>query len=69
MDYMPGFGHLASNLQFVPQIKMDIGSLFGAPDRLYAGMEIAYWDNKFGIDSDVADSDQTAVSAILKLHF
>jgi nucleoside-specific outer membrane channel protein Tsx len=33
-----------------PEIKMDVGDLFGKPDTVYVGLEYQYWRNKFGYD-------------------
>ncbi|MCP5279307.1 MAG: hypothetical protein H6935_13255 [Thiobacillus sp.] len=32
-----------------PQVRVDVGDMFGRPDRLYMGLEYQYWDNKFGV--------------------
>jgi len=70
IDFVAGFGPQAQNFHFSPQIKLDIGNFWGKPGVLYAGVDIDYWTNKYGIqDSDALDTDQFAVSALLKFHF
>ncbi len=69
-DFVVGFGPQAQNFHFSPQIKLDIGNFWGKPGVLYAGVDIDYWTNKFGLqDSDALDTDQVAVSALVKFHF
>ena len=56
----------ASDFHFNPQLKADVSSFVGfTKSKLEAGIEYSYWNNKFGIASDDAES---AVSAIVKLH-
>jgi len=70
LDYVAGFGPQASNVHFNPQVKLDVGNFYGKAGKLFAGVEIDYWSNKFGIeDSSFFDTDQLAFSAILKYHF
>ena len=70
VDFVAGFGPQAQNFHFSPQIKLDIGNFWGKPGVLYAGVDIDYWTNKFGLqDSDAFDTDQVAVSALVKFHF
>ncbi len=69
-DFVAGYGPQAQNFHFSPQIKLDIGNFWGKPGVLYAGVDIDYWTNKFGIqDSDAFDTDQFAASALVKFHF
>jgi len=54
------------NLHICPQLKLDVGALFGIEaGSLYAGVEYDYWENKYG----VRGSDQSAFSGLLKYHF
>lgn len=70
VDFVAGFGPQAQNFHFSPQIKLDIGNFWGKPGVLYAGVDIDYWTNKFGLqDSDAFDTDQFAASALVKFHF
>ena len=69
-DFVAGYGPQEQNFHFVPQIKLDIGNFWGKPEALYAGVEIDYWINKFGLEgSDTFDTDQLAISGIVKFHF
>jgi nucleoside-specific outer membrane channel protein Tsx len=53
-----------------PQIKLDIGNFFGKPDKMYAGVELDFWWNKYQIPStDFFDTNQQAVSLLFKYHF
>lgn len=65
-------GDDTDNLHVNPQLKFDIGVLFGMREQaLLAGVEYDYWKNKYGVqDGDFGlDSDQSAISALLKYHF
>ena len=69
-DYIFGSGPQHANFHFNPQIKLDLGDFYGNPDKLFVGVEIDYWTNKYGIkDSSAFDTDQFAVSGLLKYHF
>jgi nucleoside-specific outer membrane channel protein Tsx len=49
IDYTSGYGGCVAHTLAQPQIRVDIGDLFGTPKKLYAGIEYQYWHNKFGI--------------------
>jgi nucleoside-specific outer membrane channel protein Tsx len=49
VDYTTGYAGNAEHTLTQPQIRADIGDLFGYPKKLYAGIEYQYWHNKFGI--------------------
>ena len=57
-----------SDFHFNPQLKLDIGNYFNAPKVLYAGIEYSYWNNKYGLNDDVMETEN-AVSALVKWHF
>lgn len=57
-----------SEFQFTPQIKLDVSNFWGNPGVLYAGVEYQYWNNKFGLDDTLIDT-QSSVSALVKFHF
>jgi len=70
MDYVAGYGPQASNLHLNPQLKLDVGNFYGHSDKFFIGIELDYWSNKFGIeDSPFFDTDQVAISGIVKYHF
>ena len=60
-----------SNLHFSPQLKFDLGPWLGiSPEHWYAGIEYDYWSNKYGIpDSDVFETNQNTLSAMVQLKF
>jgi len=70
-DYVFGTGPQHSNFHFNPQVKLDLGHLSGGKsDQLFVGVEIDYWTNKYGIkDSSAFETDQFAVSGLIKYHF
>jgi len=70
-DYVFGAGPQHSNFHFNPQIKFDLGDFYGSQsDKLFVGVEIDYWTNKYGIkDSSAFETDQFAASGIIKYHF
>ncbi len=43
-------GEAGPDLNFNPQLKLDVGRLFGYEEMIYAGFEYYHWNNKFGID-------------------
>ena len=58
-------GLAESDLNFNPQLKLDLGKLLGYPQILYGGIEYNHWNNKFGIDG----VNERNVSGLLKLQF
>lgn len=48
-----------------PQLRWDVGSHFGKPDKAYVGMEYHYWRNKFGIE----DLDDRVPQALFVYKF
>ncbi len=62
-----------SNLHINPQVKYDMGMLINGEqgaNKFFVGIEVDYWKNKYGIKSSPAfDTNQTAVSALVKYHF
>jgi len=70
-DWVVGFGSEDWNYHLNPQLTFDLGALaFDAPKKLYAGFEFDLWWNKYQIpDSSAFDTNQQAVSLLLKYHF
>lgn len=68
LDWSTAESDHESELQFTPQIKLDVGHFMGNPGVLYAGVEYQYWNNKFGLDETLIDT-QSSVSALVKYHF
>ncbi|MGM0981935.1 MAG: DUF5020 family protein [Pseudomonadota bacterium] len=68
LDYSTAESDHKSELNFTPQLKLDIGNFRGSPGVLYAGIEYAYWRNKYGLSDSVMDTE-SSVSALIKFHF
>ena len=65
-------GDNTDNLHICPQLKFDVGIFFGMrAQSLLAGVEYDYWKNKYGVqDGDFGlDTNQSAISALVKYHF
>lgn len=67
-----GFADLASSMDgrpahqaIVPQLLLDMGALGGQPGRLLAGVELQYWNNKFGVGS----ADEFVVQPMLHWRY
>ena len=70
IDYV--FGDGTDHVHICPQLKFDIGVLFGMEEqKLFAGVEYDYWKNKYGVrDGDFGlKSDQNTFSGLIKYHF
>lgn len=69
-DWVTGFGSEDWSYHLNPQLTMDVGALHGAPKKFYMGIEVDLWWNKYQIpDSSAFDTNQQAVSFLLKYHF
>ena len=71
LDATDEIGAGASSMNFTSQIKWDLGKsvLSMKPGKLYLGLELAYWNNKFGIqDTPGFRTDERATSLLLKWH-
>lgn len=62
VDFAGSQGERESSIVGAPQLLVDIGNFWGAPDRLHAGIEYQFWRNKFGIDG----VDEDVVQLMLK---
>ena len=68
-DWVLGIGNEDWSYHLNPQITMDLGSKWGNPKKLYAGVELDLWWNKYQIPSSPTfDTDQYAISLLLKYH-
>jgi len=65
VDFIGSHGQCASQIVSQPSLKIDLGSFSGRPERLYAGVEWAYWRNKYGIQG----FNQTAPQAVVMWVF
>jgi|TARA_A100001518_G_C1205847_1_gene48670 nucleoside-specific outer membrane channel protein Tsx len=68
LDYSTAEPDHKSELNFTPQLKLDIGHFQGNPGVLYAGVEYSYWRNKYGLSDNLIETE-SSVSALLKFHF
>ncbi|WP_317923561.1 hypothetical protein [Cupriavidus sp. TA19] len=48
VDFIGAHGSCSSQILAEPQLKLDVGDLFGYRDKFYIGVEVQYWRNKFG---------------------
>jgi len=48
VDLIGAHGNCARQVLSQPQLRLDVGDLFGHPNKVYAGVEYQYWHNKFG---------------------
>jgi nucleoside-specific outer membrane channel protein Tsx len=68
-DWVLGLGSEGWNYHLNPQVSLDVGNLWGAPDKFFAGVEVDLWWNKYQIPNSPAfDTNQSAVSLMLKYH-
>ena len=65
MDVRGDEGRSKADVNFNPQLKVDIGKIFGVQKLLYAGIEYSHWDNKFGIKG----VDERNVSGLIQAKF
>ncbi len=50
VDVIGAHGSCTRQVVAQPQLRLDLGDLWGQPGKVYAGVEYQYWHNKFGID-------------------
>jgi nucleoside-specific outer membrane channel protein Tsx len=68
-DWVVGLGSEDWNYHLNPQVSVDVGHFWGAPAKLFAGVELDCWWNKYQIrNSPGFDTNQSAVSLMLKWH-
>lgn len=69
-DWVLGLGSEDWSYHLNPQITMDLGARGGEPGKFFGGVELDFWWNKYQIpDSGSFDTNQAAVSLLLKYHF
>lgn len=61
-DFAGSEGDFSANQLIVPRFLLDVGALAGHKNRLFAGIEWQYWNNKFG----VLDADESVIQFQLK---
>jgi Nucleoside-binding outer membrane protein len=68
-DWVLGLGSEGWNYHLNPQISVDLGNIWGSPDKFYAGVEWDLWWNKYQIpNSPGFDTNQNAISLMFKYH-
>ena len=68
-DWVLGIGSEGWNFHLNPQLTMDLGAVRNKPGKLFVGLEVDLWWNKYQIpNSPVFDTNQSAVSLLLKYH-
>jgi nucleoside-specific outer membrane channel protein Tsx len=68
-DWVLGLGSEEWSYHLNPQVSVDLGNVWGKPDKLFAGLELDFWWNKYQIPSSSEfDTDQSAVSLMFKYH-
>ncbi|GLP97253.1 DUF5020 family protein [Paraferrimonas sedimenticola] len=65
MDWESGTGSHSNNLNFTPQIKIDVAPWVSIPGKLYLGFEYVHWNNKFGVKG----VNERNWNALVKYHF
>jgi nucleoside-specific outer membrane channel protein Tsx len=74
-DWSTGTETYAASSNFTYQLKWDAAKALGTSNKVYVGIEHAIWDNKYNIKDGstspfgIADSNENAVSALVKVHF
>jgi nucleoside-specific outer membrane channel protein Tsx len=69
-DWVVGIGSEQGSFHLNPQLKLDLGNYWGKPEKFYAGVELDFWWDKYQIENSSAlDTNQQAVSLLLKYHF
>ena len=64
-----GLGSETWSYHLNPQVSVDLGNAWGKPAKLFAGVELDFWWNKYQIPHSPAfDTNQTAVSLMVKYH-
>lgn len=63
MDWSSASDTNKSEMNFTPQIKWNAGKNFNLSSPLYLGIEYAYWNNKYG-----TDTNERVASLLLKWH-
>ena len=68
-DWALGLGDRDWTYHLNPQLTMDLGAQWDEPRKLYVGLEIDLWWNKYQItNSPSFDTNQAAVSLLVKYH-
>jgi nucleoside-specific outer membrane channel protein Tsx len=68
-DWVVGFGDEDWSYHINPQVTTDLGAARNNPGKLFVGIELDFWWNKYQIPSSAGfDTDQAAISLLVKYH-
>ncbi|WP_051687196.1 outer membrane protein OmpK [Microbulbifer sp. HZ11] len=68
-DWVLGLGDEEWSYHLNPQITMDLGAAYDKPKKLFIGVELDLWWNKYQIpNSSGFDTNQQAISLLIKYH-
>ena len=68
-DWVLGFGNEDWSYHINPQLTIDLGARRNNPGKLFVGLELDLWWNKYQIpDSAGFDTNQSALSLMIKYH-
>ena len=68
-DWALGLGDRDWTYHLNPQLTMDLGAVWKKPQKLFVGLEVDLWWNKYQIaNSPSFDTNQTAISLLVKYH-
>ena len=68
-DWALGLGDKEWSYHLNPQLTMDLGAAWNNPRKLFVGVEVDFWWNKYQItNSPGFDTNQTAISLLVKYH-
>jgi nucleoside-specific outer membrane channel protein Tsx len=68
-DWVLGIGNEDWNFHINPQLTMDLGAIRDKPGKLFVGIELDLWWNKYQIvNSPAFDTNQSALSLLIKYH-
>lgn len=68
-DWVLGLGEKDWSYHLNPQLTMDLGAVWEQPGKLFAGVEIDLWWNKYQLTNTPSfDTNQAAISLLVKYH-
>ncbi len=65
LDWTSTTGDKASSMNLTTQLKWELSRSWGGEQKLYAGIEYVFWNNKYG----VADRNERNINLLVKYHF
>lgn len=64
-DIDGGESYRVPSVLFVPQLMADLGHFWGVEDKIFAGAELQYWSDKYG----VSGADESVLQSLVKVKF